>query len=317
MECPLSELVVAMLLTRYDTMKQESPFFRTVSRSKWIKDFYFSYGRLTHIMFVIKKLFVLIMLPLFLLACADTDAIRTETKGWSVQKLYTEANKTLSDKNYSRSIKLYNVLEATYPYGVYAQQGLLDLAYAYYQNDQPELALPTLDQFIRTYPANANIDYALYLKGYINYKNDNGLLSKYSRQDISERDPKGIEEAYKAFYELATKYPNSRYAPDAKDKVQQLVNALARGEIYRARYYMSINAYLAGINRAQNVINTYPNTQYVEEALAIMVSAYSALNQVQLSNDTLAVLKLNFPNSGYLAKPWVYFDIPWYAFWQN
>ena len=257
------------------------------------------------------------MLPLFLLACADTDAIRTETKGWSVQKLYTEANKTLSDKNYSRSIKLYNVLEATYPYGVYAQQGLLDLAYAYYQNDQPELALPTLDQFIRTYPANANIDYALYLKGYINYKNDNGLLSKYSRQDISERDPKGIEEAYKAFYELATKYPNSRYAPDAKDKVQQLVNALARGEIYRARYYMSINAYLAGINRAQNVINTYPNTQYVEEALAIMVSAYSALNQVQLSNDTLAVLKLNFPNSGYLAKPWVYFDIPWYAFWQN
>ncbi len=267
-------------------------------------------------MFSVKKLILIAILPLFLLSCADTDAIRTETKGWSVQKLYAEANKSLSDKGYTRSIKLYNVLESTYPYGVYAQQGLLDLAYAYYQNDQPELALPTLDQFIRTYPANPNVDYALYLKGYINYKNDNGLLSKYTMQDISERDPKGLQEAYKAFYELATKYPTSKYAPDATDKVQRLINALARGEIYRARYYMSIQAYLAGINRAQNVIRTYPNTQYVEEALAIMISAYLDLNQDKLSADTKVVLQMNFPRSSYLTHPWVYADISWYSFWR-
>ncbi len=125
-----------------------------------------------------KKMLVLVILALFLAACSDSDdPVKEETKGWSVQKLYSAASTALGKKSYSRAIKLYQVLESTYPYGVYAQQGLLDLAYAYYQNDQPELALPTIDQFITTYPTNSNMDYALYLKGYVNYKNDNGLLS--------------------------------------------------------------------------------------------------------------------------------------------
>ena len=139
-----------------------------------------------------KKTIVLVILALFIAACSDSDdPVKEETKGWSVQKLYFAASTALGKRSYSRAIKLYQVLESTYPYGVYAQQGLLDLAYAYYQNDQPELALPTIDQFISTYPTNTNMDYALYLKGYINYKNDNGLLSRFTGQDLSERDPKG------------------------------------------------------------------------------------------------------------------------------
>ena len=258
------------------------------------------------------------ILSLFIAACSDSDdPVKEETRGWSVQKLYAAASQALAKKNYERAIKLYSALESTYPYGVYAQQGLLDMAYAYYQNDKPEDALPMIDEFIKTYPSNTNMDYALYLKGYINYKNDNGLLSGITGQDLAERDPKGAQEAFKSFSQLVESYPNSRFTPDAKDKINSLVNALARGELYKARYYMSIKAYLAAIGRSQNVISNYPNTPQVEEALAIQAQAYKDLGQDTLSNSVNKVLALNFPNSAYLSKPWEYDDIPWFAFWRG
>jgi outer membrane protein assembly factor BamD len=176
--------------------------------------------------------------------------------------------------------------------------------------------LAMLDQFMVTYPVSKQMDYALYLKGYIYYKNDNGLLSRFTHQDLSERDPKGLKEAYKAFYELVTKYPNSKFKVDAEDKLNKLVTALARGEVYKARYYMNIKAYMAAINRAQVVIENYSHTTFVEEALAIQISAYKRLGQVTLSEQTFKVLKLNFPKSIYLAKPWEYQDMAWYAFWR-
>ena len=265
----------------------------------------------------LKKTLVLAILAFFLVCCADSDdSVKEETRDWSVQKLYAAASGALANRSYPRAIKLYKVLESTYPYGVYAQQGLLDLAYAYYQNDQPEVALPTLEQFINTYPTNSNIDYAIYLKGYINYKNDNGLLSRFTGQDLSERDPKGVLESYKAFNELVVNYPNSRFAPDAKDRINRLINAMARAEIYRARYYMSINAYLAAIGRAQNVIISYPNTPLIEEVLAILVVAYNNLGQIDLSRSTKQILAINFPKSKYLLHDWQYKDIVWYAFWR-
>lgn len=268
-------------------------------------------------MLSIKNFIACIILIFLLCSCAsDTDTIRNETKSWSVQKLYTEASSELAKKNYARAIKLYQVLESTYPYGNYAQQGLLDLAYAYYQSDKQDMALPTIDQFIATYPTSPNMDYALYLKGYINYKNDNGLLASFTGQDLSERDPKGLDEAYKAFYTLATDYPNSKYSPDAKLKINYLVNALARGELYRARYYMGIKAYLAAISRSQNVILNYTNTIYVEEALAIQILAYKRLNQPELSSGVNKVLAVNFPKSKYLKHTWKNQEMAWYAFWR-
>ena len=142
------------------------------------------------------------------------------------------------------------------------------------------------------------------------------MLSGFTGQDLAERDPKGAEEAFAAFTQLVNNYPNSRFAPDAKDKINRLVNALARGELYKARFYMSINAYLAAIGRSQNVITNYPNTPQVEEALAIQVTAYKKLGQDNLSNSVQKVLVLNFPQSDYKNHEWVYGDIPWYAFWR-
>lgn len=253
------------------------------------------------------------------MACSSNglDSTREETKGWSVEKLYNEASTELGKHNWNKAIKLYEVLEATYPYGIYAQQGMLDLAYAYYNSDTPELAVPEINLFIKTYPTNVNMDYALYLKGYINYYNDNGLLARFSKQDLSERDPKGLKDAYFAFSELADKYPNSKYAPDALDKMNHLVNALARGELFRAQHYMHIKAYIAALNRTQMLIKNYPNTVYVEEALAMEVIAYRELGELTLSEQTQQVLKMNFPQSEYIDQPWLYHDMPWYSFWRS
>lgn len=265
-----------------------------------------------------KKYLLVVIVAFFLYGCADDsdDSLKMETKGWTVQKLYNTASSDLADKSYAKAIKYYNVLESTYPYGVYAQQGLLDLAYAYYQDDKPELAIPTIDQFISTYPTNINMDYALYLKGFIHYKNDNGLLSRFTKQDLAERDPKGLDDSFKAFSELVNKYPNSKYAPDARDKINRLVNALARGEIFRARYYTVIKAYLAAISRSQNVITNYPNSPYVEEALAIEIKSYQNLGKFSLAAQTYSVLKINFPHSKYLKEDWQNQEMAWYKFWR-
>ena len=265
------------------------------------------------------KFLIAVIVPLIVISCSsdNLDPTREATKGWSVEKLYNEASLQLSKHNWSKSIKLYEVLEANYPYGTYAQQGMLDLAYAYYNSDTPELAVPEIDMFIRTYPTNVNMDYALYLKGYINYYNDNGLMARFSKQDLSERDPKGLKEAYFAFAEVVNKYPTSKYAPDSKDKMNHLVNALARGELFRSQYYMQIKAYIAAVNRAQSLIKNYPNTEYVEEALAIQVVAYRELGEVTLSTQTQQILKINFPQSSYNKTPWVYRDMPWYSFWRS
>lgn len=268
---------------------------------------------------MLKNLLAIIVSSIVLVACASDslDPIRSEINGWTVEQVYQEASSELAKHNWNKAIKLYEVLEATYPYGKYAQQGMLDLAYAYYNSDTPELAIPEIDLFIRTYPTNQNMDYALYLKGYILYYSDNGLLSRFSKQDLSERDPKGLQDAYFSFAEIVNKYPDSKYVVDAKDKMNKLVNALARGELFRARHYMEIKAYLAGINRSQLLIKNYPNTIYVEEALAMQVVAYRELGELKLSQQTQDVLRLNFPNSQYLNKPWEYQGMPWYSFWRS
>ena len=260
---------------------------------------------------------ILAFIMLFACSSDNLDEIRVETKGWSVEKLYQEASDQLAGHNWNKAIKLYEVLEATYPYGKYAQQGMLDLAYAYYNSDTPELSIPEIELFMKTYPTNENMDYALYLKGYILSYDENGLSTRFSRQDLSERDPQTLREAYGAFSEVVNRYPNSKYVNDSKDKMNKLVNALSRGEMFRAEHYMSIKAYMAAINRAQLLIKNYPSTIYVENALAMQVVAYREMGQLKLSQETESVLEINFPSSPYIKFPWEYKSLPWYTFWRN
>ena len=218
---------------------------------------------------------------LTLSACASTGAVDKDeqiTQKWTVQRLYTEAREELNNGNYTRAEKLYEILQARYPYGAYAEEAQLDTAYAYYKDAEPEKALAKIEQFQRTHPQHPNMDYALYLKALVQLNEDQSFVSKIAKQDWSDRDPKANREAYNTFAQLIQYYPNSKYAADAQNKMQKLLDALSGNQLSVARYYMKRGAWLAAIGRAQTVISQYQNTPNVEEALAIMIEAYQKLS---------------------------------------
>jgi outer membrane protein assembly factor BamD len=235
------------------------------------------------------------------------------TRDWSAERLYTEARKELLGGDYKQAINYYEKLEARYPYGKYAQQAQLELGYAYYKDKEPASALAAADRFIKLYPEHPNVDYAYYLKGLVNFNEELGLLGAFANQDMSERDPRGARESFEAFRDLVTRYPDSRYAPDAHARMRYLVNAMANNEIRVATYYMRRQAYVAAVNRAQYLLTTYPKTPAVEQALVVMIQCYDAMGLDELRDDAERTLKLNFPNTRYsLAGP---HRKRWYQFW--
>lgn len=246
--------------------------------------------------------------------CGLLPEVKDETSGWSAQKLYAEAKDNLNSGNYERAVKLFESLESRYPFGRYAQQAQLEIAYAYYKDNEPVSAIAACDRFIKLHPNHPNVDYAYYLKGLANFNDDLGLLGNLVDQDMSERDPRAARDAFLAFKELATRFPDSIYAPDSTARMKYLVNALARHEVHVAKYYIKREAWVAAANRAQEVVKTYPEAPATEEALAIMVAAYDRLQLADLRDDAKRVLQLNFPNSRY-AKGVSTEGKAWYRFW--
>jgi len=237
-----------------------------------------------------------------------------ETKGWSASKLYTEAKSELSDGNYDKAIKYYEKLEARFPYGRFAQQAQLEVGYAYYKDKDVASAIAATERFIKLHPNHPGVDYAYYLRGLANFNDDLGLLGSWTGQDMTERDPKAAREAFEAFKDLVTRYPNSKYAPDSIQRMNYLVNALASHEVHVARYYMKRGAHVAAANRAQFALKSYPQAPANEEGLLILVNAYDKLGMMDLRNDAERVMKTNFPNSKYLGGKGG--DKPWWTFWQ-
>ncbi len=254
-----------------------------------------------------------LIFALCLAGCGMLDDV-DETKGWSAAKLYSEAKNELNDGSYDKAIKYYEKLEARYPYGRFAQQAQLEIAYAYYKDKDAAAAIAATERFIKLHPNHPSVDYAYYLRGLANFNDDLGLLGSFSGQDMTERDPKAAREAFDAFKDLVTRFPNSKYAPDSVQRMQYLVNALASHEVHVARYYMKRGAYVAAANRAQYALKTYPQAPANEEGLLILVNAYDKLGMKDLRNDAERVMKTNFPKSKYLAGGAT--DKPWWTFWQ-
>ncbi len=246
--------------------------------------------------------------------CGLLPEVKDETTGWSAQKLYAEAKDNLNEGNYERAVKLFETLEARYPFGRYAQQAQLEVAYAYYKDNEPISAIAACDRFIKLHPNHPNVDYAYYLKGLANFNDDLGLLGNLVDQDLSERDPKAARDAFLAFKELVTRFPESKYAEDSTARMKYLVNALASHEVHVAKYYIKREAWVAAANRAKEVLKTYPEAPAVEEALAVMVVAYDKLKLTDLRDDAQRVLTLNYPNSKY-AKGVNTEGKAWYRFW--
>ncbi|MGH8640215.1 MAG: outer membrane protein assembly factor BamD [Burkholderiales bacterium] len=238
-----------------------------------------------------------------------------ETKGWSAEKLYSEAKDRLNNGQYEDAVKYYEKLEARYPYGRYAQQAQLEIAYAYYKDREPVQAVTAAERFIKLHPNHPNVDYAYYLKGLANFNENLGIMGHIGDQDMTERDPKATRLAFDAFKELAARFPDSRYTPDAVARMSYLVNALAAHEIHVARYYMKRGAYVAAANRVQFTLKTYPRAPANEEGLVILVQAYDALALNELRDDAERVMKKNFPASKYL-KGAVGRDTAWWRLWN-
>lgn len=243
-------------------------------------------------------LFVLV-LTAALAACSFID--KQDPAGtMSAEKLYAEAKDALEGGQYDLAIKRYETLEARFPYGRYSQQGQLEVAYAYYKQNEQASAVAAAERFMKLHPNHPNVDYAYYLKGLAYFNEDLGILSKLSRQDRTERDPKSARESFDAFKDLVQRFPDSKYAPDALARMKYLVNALASHEVHVAGWYIRRGAYVAAANRAQYALKNYPEAPAQEEALLIMIQAYDALGMAELRDDTERILRKNFPDSEHL-----------------
>ena len=236
----------------------------------------------------------------FMSGCAN-DGNQDETVGWSETKLYSEATDKLKDNDFAKCGTYFEKLEARFPFGPYSQQAQINAAYCYWKASEQAQALVAVDRFIKLHQGSPNLDYAFYLKGLITFNDDLGFLGKFTGQDLSERDPKAAREAFEAFKVVVDRFPNSKYAPDALDRMRYIVNSLAEGDVIVARYYFQRGAYLAAANRAQLVLKDYDRAPAVEEALYILIKSYERLGMTDLSTDGIRVFELNFPDSQMLA----------------
>jgi len=236
------------------------------------------------------------ILALLLAAGCALDPV-DETKNWGPERIYSAAREELDGKNYQKAIGYYEKLESRYPYGRYAQMAQIESAYAYWKDGEVAQALAACDRFIKLHPDHPNVDYAYYLKGRINFNEDLGLMGYLAEKDMTERDPKAAREAFDAFRELVSRFPQSRYAPDARARMNYLVNALASAEVNVAEYYLRRGAYVAAVNRAQIALINYPEAPAIERALKVLVKAYDEMGLADLRDDAKRTLDTNFPDS--------------------
>ena len=260
------------------------------------------------------KLAVL-MLAFVLSACGSLGEKADETKGWSAEKLYAEASEELKGGNYEKAIKYFEKLESRYPFGAYAMQAQMEIAYAYYRQNEQAQCLAAIERFIRLHPNHPNVDYMYYLRGLVNFNDKKGLFDFISTQDPTERDPKAARDAFDAFKQLVERFPDSKYAQDSRDRMKYLVEAMAQYEVHVAQYYLKRGAYVAAVNRAQTTVQEFRDVPAVEEALFIMYQSYDKLGLTQLRDDTKRVLEKSYPNSMFMNPENATTKKSWWKFW--
>jgi outer membrane protein assembly factor BamD len=236
-----------------------------------------------------------ISLAAVLAACGATQAEKDNAT--PVEKLYADAMDDAESSNYDRAIKSLDRIEGRAAGSILAQQAQLELAYLYWKTSDKVQALATIDRFIKLHPSSPALDYALYLRGVINFNDDLGFLGNLTGQNLSERDQAAARESYQSFKQLSEQFPDSKYTPDARLRMDFTVNMLAEYEVHVANYYIRREAYVAAANRAKESVLEFPQTASTPEALSIMVIAYDRLGLTQLRDDAQRVLDKNFPNS--------------------
>ncbi len=227
-----------------------------------------------------------------------------ETETLAVEPLYEMGKTQLRKGSYERANATFGRLVARFPFGPYAEQAQLEMAYAQFKLDKPEDATSTLNRFVRTYPTHPHIAYAYYLKALVNFDRDNRFLARVARIDNSSRDLTSSTQSFNDFAEVLRRHPNTVYATDARQRMVYLRNHLARREISVGLYYYRRGAYVSAANRGRNLIESFPQSQYEADGLALMAASYGALGQKVLADDARRVLEKNYPQHPYLSGNW-------------
>jgi outer membrane protein assembly factor BamD len=246
---------------------------------------------------LVKKSILVSLIALFLTGCTTLPTPSDEFKGQTAQQIFEDGDRMLANKSYHDAIKQFEALDALYPFASYEEQAQLNLIYAYYQTEDFVSSATTAQRFIRMYPRSEHVDYAYFMKGMAHYEVNRGFASKYFNLDLAQRDLSNAEQAFKDFGDLIRYYPTSAFVPNAQARMINLRNLLARHEVEVATYYYNKNAYLAAANRANYVVEHYQTTPSVIPALGIMIDSYRNLGMDNLADQTLAILKYNYPDS--------------------
>ncbi|WP_100656322.1 outer membrane protein assembly factor BamD [Alteromonas flava] len=238
---------------------------------------------------------------LLLTGCSSSDneeQIIAADQG--AQAMYDQAKRQMDAGNFAGAATTLSTLDSRFPFGPLSHQVQLDLIYSHYKSGKAEQTLATIDRFIRLNPNHSDIDYVHYMRGLTNMESDNNLFQDLLNIDRTDRDPSKSREAFEDFRRLIEKYPDSKYAADAQKRMLYIKNRLASYEIAIARFYMRRQAYVAAANRGRFVLENYPDSNQVQQALEIMVASYDQLGLDELKENAIKTLKLNYPNSDFI-----------------
>ena len=235
----------------------------------------------------------------------DKDTV----EGQPVEEIYDKAHASMRNSNWAQAELNFRKLIAQYPYGPYTEQALMETAYAQYKSGKMEDAVSTIDRFLRTYPTQRNVPYMYYLRGLANSQRDTVFLQKAWKLDASRRDLATPQQAYSDFNLLTERYPNSRYAADARQRMVALRNLFARHDLDTALYYLRRDAWVAAAARGKYLLETYPQSEYQNDAVAVLAEAYTQLGNETLAADARRVLEKNDPQHPWLTGNWP--DYPW------
>lgn len=245
-----------------------------------------------------KKFAYMLFLITFLVGCASTSTDNFSAyKSMTSQQIFDNGEKALAQGKYAEAVKNFEALDALYPFGPNAEQGQLDVIYAYYKSGDPASALAAADRYIRLYPRGEHVDYAYYMKGLVNYQMGFTWLQRSLGSDPAPHDLTNKKQAFQAFNMLVTLFPDSRYTPDALQRMGYIRNLFARKNVIIARYYMKRKAYVAAANRASYVVQHFDRSPEVIPALVIMVKAYRALGLTKMVDSTLHIFAASYPNA--------------------
>ena len=239
-----------------------------------------------------QRILIILMSALLAISCTSTTNSRYDYLG--EEELYQQARDNMISRKFSRAQEAYQMLETRFPFGKYAEQAQLEIIAAYYQGYEYELAITAADRFVKLHHEHPEVDYAFYYKGLSNFDANRSLFDRFFKMSLAERDPGAARDSFNDFAELATRFPDSRFAADARARMIYLRNILARHEIHVANYYFKRGAYSAAANRGRFVVEHYQKSPAVADGLAIMVQAYRLMEMPDLAKDSFSVLKKNY-----------------------